>query len=61
MNQKPILVPTLDGESSCAAIGTDLSLPCVRYDYCRRCTSGDFHIWIKPDQMQDYLALRLVT
>ncbi len=61
MNQEPILVPTLDNQNSCAAVFISQSLPCVRYDDCDQCTSGDRHIWIKPDQMQDYLALKLVT
>ena len=61
MNQEPVLVPTLDDQNSCAAVFVSQSLPCARYGDCDQCTSGDRHIWIKPDQMQDYLALKLVT
>lgn len=61
MNQEPILVRTLDGSNSCNAVCASNSLPCARYDDCEQCTSGTRHIWIKPDQMQDYLALKLVS
>ena len=59
--QEPVLMPTLDNQNSCAAVFVSQSLPCARYDDCEQCTSGRRHIWIKPDQMQDYLALKLVS
>lgn len=61
MNQEPILVPTLDNQNSCNAVYANETLLCARFDDCDLCTSGDWHIWIKPDQMRDYLALKLVS
>lgn len=61
MNQEPILVPTLDDQNSCAAVFATQFLPCTRSDGCDQCTSGERYIWIKPDQLNDYLAIKLVS
>ncbi len=61
MSQEPILVPAIDNQNSCHTVYAGNFLLCARFDDCAECTSGDFHIWIKPDQMQDYLARKLVS
>lgn len=61
MTEKLIRVPTLDGSASCAATLTNPSLFCARHSSCKRCSSGDKHIWLKQDQLHDYLALKLVS
>lgn len=63
-----ISVPTIDDGNSCYAIIGDPSTRCAYYATCQSsaepagvCSSGVGRIWIKPDQMQDYLALKLVS
>lgn len=63
-----ISVPTIDDGNSCYAIIGNPSTRCAYYATCQNsaepaamCSSGVGHIWIKPDQMQNYLALKLVS
>lgn len=62
MIEELVHVPTLDGNNRCDATKGGEIL-CAKIDQCPKvsCSSGDKHIWIKPDQIHDYLALKLVS
>lgn len=60
-----VTVPTLDKHNSCWALLTKRQIPCAKSESRdrnpRSCTSGTSHIWVTPDQIIDYLALKLVS
>lgn len=63
-----ISVPTIDDGNSCYAIIGNPSTRCAYYATCQSsarpaavCSSGVGRIWITPERLNDYLALKLVT
>ena len=62
-----ISVPTIDGSNTCYAAVRDGSTRCAYFAACQRpggptaCSSGVGRVFIYPDQLNDYLAIKLVS